>query len=148
MTDGEEFFINCARRHFRSDSYVTMVKCPGTVRSVRGQRHVVTKNRETSIELETVEGTTEEEGTRGEEGLAISKKREYKTACMLDVRNHNSKGPWMVFRLHPARYKGEEKEKSQPHGERGISEREWNSDKEDYRFWFGDHVNDGVENGE
>ena len=143
--DGEEFFINCARRPFRLNSYVTMVKCPETVRSVGGQRHIVTKNRETSIELETVEGTTEEEGTRGS---AISKKREYKTACMLDVRNHNSKGPWMVFRLHPARYKGEEK--SQPHGERGISERELNSDKEDYLFWFGDpkHVSGGVENGE
>ena len=79
---GEGFFINCARRVFKLDGYIAMTKAedPGSTNKAGNG---------TNMEMTEIQKAGPQ----------------YSTACLTSIKNHNSKGTWMVFRLLPGEHK-------------------------------------------
>ena len=135
--EGGGYFINCARRSFRLDGYVAMVRKDKQQQIEEG---IEMQEQETDLGAGGIQQQQEVGGARGG---AKKGPYTYRTACMTSVKSHKNDWPWMVFRLLPGWHKTDLKEMSlggpepmdRSEIENPITHK---SDVRDFLFLFGD----------
>ena len=144
--EGGGYFINCARRMFKLDGYVAMVRHPVGDRNAAqtrrgGEGTELEEIKEEEQETDLGEGQQQE----GAVGRAIKDSHTYTTTCKTSVKNHSNDWPWMVFHLLPGEHKDmtlkERKIQPEDLGEPLIDRSEYpivyQSDARDFQFLFG-----------
>ena len=121
--EGGGYFINCARRMFKLDGYVAMIR----------RSRVVTQQTAGGQQQIPLLGGSDSNFT-------------YTTRCKTSVTDHSNNWPWMVFHLLPGEHKRASlKEKkikpedlSEPLIDRSKYPVEYWSDARDFEYLFGD----------
>ena len=140
--EGGGYFINCARRMFKLDGYVAMVRRPRGDRNDAQRRGGGEGTELEEQETEFGEGQQQE----GAVGRATMGDHTYTTTCKTSVKSHSNDWPWMVFHLLPGEHKDTslKESKIQPEdlGEPLIDRSEYpivyQSNARDFQFLFGD----------